>query len=45
MPIHGSTGINSEAGIEQMLRDALPATIFSGTEEMLHDIIANELDL
>jgi alkylation response protein AidB-like acyl-CoA dehydrogenase len=43
--IHGSTGINSEYGIEQMLRDALPATIFSGTDEMLRSIIANELGL
>jgi alkylation response protein AidB-like acyl-CoA dehydrogenase len=43
--IHGSIGINSEYGIEQMLRDALPATIFSGTDEMLHDIIASELGL
>lgn len=43
--IHGSTGINCEYGVEQMLRDALPATIFSGTSEMLHDIIASELGL
>lgn len=43
--IHGSTGINSEHGIEQMLRDALPATLFSGTDEMQLDIIANELGL
>lgn len=43
--IHGSTGINCEYGIEQMLRDAIPATIFSGTSEMQHDIIANELGL
>jgi alkylation response protein AidB-like acyl-CoA dehydrogenase len=43
--IHGSSGINAEYGIEEMLRDALPATIFSGTEEMLRDIIANELGL
>jgi alkylation response protein AidB-like acyl-CoA dehydrogenase len=43
--IHGSTGINCEHGIEQMLRDAVPATIFSGTSEMQHDIIASELGL
>ncbi len=43
--IHGSTGLNSEYGVEQMLRDALPATIFSGTSEMLRDIIASELGL
>jgi L-prolyl-PCP dehydrogenase len=43
--IHGSLGINSEYGIETMLRDALPATIFSGTSEMQYDIIARELGL
>lgn len=43
--IHGSAGINCEHGIEQMLRDAIPSAIFSGTSEMLHDIIANELGL
>lgn len=43
--IHGSVGINSEYGIETMLRDALPSTIFSGTSEMQYDIIARELGL
>ncbi len=43
--IHGSSGVNSENGIERMLRDALPATIFSGTDEMQRDIIASELGL
>ncbi len=43
--IHGSTGVDCEYGIEQMLRDALPSTIFSGTSEMLRDIIASELGL
>lgn len=43
--IHGSVGINNEYGIEQMLRDALPSTIFSGTSEMQRDIIASELGL
>jgi alkylation response protein AidB-like acyl-CoA dehydrogenase len=43
--IHGARGINCEYGIEQMIRDALPATLFSGTDEMLLDIIANELGL
>jgi len=43
--IHGSTGINCEHGIEQMLRDAIPSTIFSGTSEMQRDIIASELGL
>jgi L-prolyl-PCP dehydrogenase len=43
--IHGSIGINCDFGIEQMLRDAIPATLFSGTSEMQRDIIANELGL
>lgn len=43
--IHGSRGIDSEYGIEQMLRDALPSTLFSGTSEMQRDIIASELGL
>jgi alkylation response protein AidB-like acyl-CoA dehydrogenase len=43
--IHGSTGIACEAGIERMLRDAIPGTIFSGTSEVQRDIIASELGL
>lgn len=43
--IHGSLGINADYGIETMLRDALPSTIFSGTSEMQYDIIARELGL
>lgn len=43
--IHGSAGISCQYGIEQMLRDAIPATIFSGTAEMQRDIIASELGL
>lgn len=43
--IHGSAGFGSESGIERMLRDAIPGTIFSGTSEMQRDIIANELGL
>lgn len=43
--LHGSLGIDSDYGIEHMLRDALPATIFSGTSEMQYDIIARELTL
>jgi alkylation response protein AidB-like acyl-CoA dehydrogenase len=43
--IHGSAGIACEAGIERMLRDAIPGTIFSGTSEIQRDIIASELGL
>jgi alkylation response protein AidB-like acyl-CoA dehydrogenase len=41
--LHGSAGFNEEGGIEHMLRDAIPSTIFSGTSEMQRDIIASEL--
>lgn len=43
--IHGSLGIDSDYGIERMLSDALPSTIFSGTSEMQFDSIARELGL
>lgn len=43
--IHGSIGVNTESGIEQMLRDAIPGTIFSGTSEMQRNIIANALGM
>jgi alkylation response protein AidB-like acyl-CoA dehydrogenase len=43
--IHGATGFGCEFGIERMLRDAIPSTIFSGTSEMQRDIIASELGL
>lgn len=43
--IHGSIGFEQEYGIESMLRDAIPSTIFSGTSEMQREIIARELGL
>lgn len=43
--IHGSVGFNSDNGVETMLRDAIPSSIFSGTSEMQYDIIASELGL
>lgn len=43
--IHGSSGITRELGIERMLRDAIPSTIFSGTSEMQRDLIAREIGL
>jgi alkylation response protein AidB-like acyl-CoA dehydrogenase len=43
--IYGGAGIMADAGIERMLRDAIPSTIFSGTSEMQRDIIAKELGL
>lgn len=43
--IHGSSGFSCMNGIEHMLRDAIPSTLFSGTSEMQRDIIANGLGL
>jgi alkylation response protein AidB-like acyl-CoA dehydrogenase len=43
--LHGSAGIDSEQGIERMLRDAIPSALFSGTSEIQRDIIASELGL
>jgi L-prolyl-PCP dehydrogenase len=43
--IHGGLGIASEAGIDGPLRDALPATIASGTSEIQRDIVAAGLGL
>lgn len=43
--IHGGMGFMTETGIEQALRDAVPATIFSGTSEIQRDLIARELGL
>ncbi len=43
--IHGSVGYERGGGIESMLRDAVPSTIFSGTTEMQKDIAARTLGL
>ena len=43
--IHGSIGIMTEFGIEQGLRDVIPATIYSGTSEMHREVIARSLGL
>lgn len=43
--VHGGLGVMSEAGIDRMLRDSLPATIVSGTSEMQRDIVAGRLGL
>jgi alkylation response protein AidB-like acyl-CoA dehydrogenase len=43
--LHGGLGVISEAGIDQPLRDAIPATIFSGTSEMQRDLIARSMGL
>ena len=43
--LHGAYGIMKESGIERYLRDAVPATIFSGTSEIQRNIIARCLKL
>lgn len=43
--IHGALGVLEETGVEQALRDALPARIFSGSTEIQKNLIANRLGL
>lgn len=43
--LYGAHGYFKESGVEQMLRDSIPAKIFSGTNEMQKQIIARELGL
>ena len=43
--IFGGSGVVTDTGIDALLRDALPARIFSGTSEMQRAIIARMLGL
>lgn len=43
--IHGGAGVVGEAGIDRGLRDALPATIFSGTSDVQRNLVATRLGL
>lgn len=43
--LFGGAGYLSAAGIEQMLRDSVPTTIFSGTSEVQREIVAREAGL
>jgi len=43
--IFGGSGVVSETGVDALLRDAIPAQIFSGTSEMQRMIIARMLGL
>jgi alkylation response protein AidB-like acyl-CoA dehydrogenase len=43
--LHGAHGVYSEDGVERMLRDSIPCTLFSGTSEIQRDLIARELGL
>jgi alkylation response protein AidB-like acyl-CoA dehydrogenase len=43
--LHGGLGYATELGFEQELRDAVPATIFSGTSQIQRELIARALGL
>jgi alkylation response protein AidB-like acyl-CoA dehydrogenase len=43
--VHGGMGTVVEAGIERGLRDAIPATIFSGTSDIQRELVARRLGL
>ena len=43
--LHGGYGYATDTGIERTLRDAIGGKIYSGTSEVLHNIIAHELGL
>jgi alkylation response protein AidB-like acyl-CoA dehydrogenase len=43
--IHGGLGFMTESGVERSLRDAVPATLFSGTSEIQRDVVARRLGL
>lgn len=43
--VHGGLGVMTETGIDEPLRDALPATVVSGTSEIQRDIVAARLGL
>lgn len=45
MQIFAGAGVRTDSGIERELRDALPATVFSGTSEIQLEQIAKELGL
>ncbi|MCB0212605.1 MAG: acyl-CoA dehydrogenase family protein [Anaerolineae bacterium] len=43
--LHGGEGYKTDGEMEAMLRDAIPATLFSGTSEIQRDLIASRLSL
>ena len=45
LEIHGGYGYVTDAGLERELRDALASRIYSGTSDMLRNVIAHQLGL
>lgn len=43
--VFGAVGYSSELGVERMVRDSVPSTIFSGTSEVQRNLIASRLGL
>ena len=43
--IYGGLGVIADTGVDRGLRDALPATIFSGTSEMQRELVAARMGL
>ncbi len=43
--VHGGLGVMTEVGVERGVRDAIPATIFSGTSDIQRNLVAARLGL
>ena len=43
--LRGASGITTQGGVEQQLRDALASRIYSGTNEIMREIVAREMGL
>lgn len=43
--VYGGAGVMTETGVDRGMRDALPATIFSGTNDVQRELVAKELGL
>jgi len=43
--VHGAMGLTREAGLERELRNALMSQAYSGTSEVLHDLVASSMGL
>ena len=43
--LRGASGVTIEGGVEQNLRNAVASRIYSGTNEMMREIVAREMGL